>query len=57
MKKKTIKKVEKKENKQIVEIHIYIHQNRDGVGGQTVYPYINPITNPPWYNNPNIVLC
>ena len=50
MKKKTIKK----ENKQIVEIHNYIHQvNPNGVG-QITYPtpqapYINPVTNPPYY--------
>lgn len=46
--KKTIKKV-KKESKQIVEIHIYIHQYPNfgnGNGGN------NPITQPPY-----IVTC
>lgn len=46
MKKKTTKKV-KKENKQIVEIHIYVHQfpNSQIITPNTYSPYPNyPIT-------------
>lgn len=50
MKKKQTKP--KKENKQIIEIHVYIHNN----GLNTNIPPLpynpNPITNPPW-----IVTC
>jgi hypothetical protein len=53
MKKKIIKKV--KENKQIVEIHIYIHQNNVPQYPSVPYnpngTYLNPL-NPPY-----IVTC
>ncbi len=43
------KEIKKKENKQIVEIHIYIHQQ--GVWTTPNYPNnpLNPITNPPYF--------
>ena len=49
MKKKIIKK-EKKVNKQVVEIHVYIHQeykpypyyNPNGTGGNPLYPPYSP---------------
>jgi hypothetical protein len=52
MKKKPIKK-EKKENKQVVEIHIYVHQ------GYTPAPYYNPNGGggTGTYPNPNITWC
>lgn len=55
MKKKTTKKI-KKENKQVIEIHIYVHQNSTGIWTTPNYPHNpnitpgtgNPITNPPY---------
>ena len=53
------KKTPKKENKQIVEIHIYVHQDykpnpyfnpNGGAGGTQTYPF--PNLNPPY-----IVTC
>jgi len=56
------KKQPKKENKQIIEIHIYVHQNYQGTWTTpntfpAPFPNITPGTGNPIINPPYIVTC